>query len=68
MKSLKATVLNKDGRYHYLVKDEEGNLHWIIRGNFDQGAPTEDGSEVIIELRYKDLSWHVKGNADESSQ
>lgn len=47
----KATIIKVDGPVHILVEDETGERHWMMKSQFDSGAPTEPGSKVWIEYR-----------------
>lgn len=63
---MKATVIRKDGNFHFLVTDENGKDHWIIQGRFAKDVPTSDGSKVIME--YRDYNWYVTGEDHESCE
>lgn len=54
-----AIIIGKDGEFHIKVEDILGDPHWILRGNFDPGAPTEPGDRIHIERR--ELQWFVLG-------
>lgn len=55
-----AIIVGQDGKYHVKVEDIFGDPHWILRGDFDRGAPTEPGARCHIERR--ELTWHVMGD------
>jgi hypothetical protein len=40
-----------------LIHHSDGSPAWIIRGQFDKGAPTNPGAEIIIE--HRERGWYV---------